>query len=207
MFRQVETFVDCSYRMGAEELPQMFKKKTSTPFQGTGYKLGEGGSDSSVAVGGNTEASEAQEVVLHLWSNGFSIDNGPLRSYQDPANLAFLDAVKRGEVPAELRQQLRGRECTVNIMDKRGQDFETPKSSAKAFSGEGYTLGSPAPKVVGSSSATDRQANETSARSQIQLTDGAPTTNIQFRLTDGSRLAAQFNHTHTVQDLYNFVNT
>ena len=37
-------------------------------------------------------------MVLKLWQNGFSIDDGPLREYQDPANQEFLSAIKRGLV-------------------------------------------------------------------------------------------------------------
>ena len=36
------------------------------------------------------------EVVLKFWSNGFSVDDGPLRSLEDPANEQFLSSVKRG---------------------------------------------------------------------------------------------------------------
>jgi UBX domain-containing protein 1 len=205
-------------RMGAVEMtPQMFKKKNGgdETFGGVGYKLGDSvqasSSTASVgqAVGQAGAASEVQDIVLHLWSDGFTVDDGPLRSYRDPANLAFLDGVKRGEVPVELRQSLRGKDCTLSIMDKRGQDYVPPKS-ARAFAGRGQTLGSPTPVTIGStgpSSEDDRKANESTARSNVQLAPGEPTTSIQFRLVDGSRLAAQFNHGHTVQDLYSFINT
>ena len=36
------------------------------------------------------------EVVLKFWANGFSVDDGPLRAIDDPANEQFLDSVKRG---------------------------------------------------------------------------------------------------------------
>lgn len=38
------------------------------------------------------------EVTLKLWKEGFSIDNGPLREYSDPASKDFLDNVRRGYV-------------------------------------------------------------------------------------------------------------
>jgi len=59
---------------------------------------------------------------------------------------------------------------------------------------------------TGPVSESDRRANENAAREGVPLASGEPTTNIQFRLADGSRMVAQFNHTHTVQDLYSYVN-
>ena len=35
-------------------------------------------------------------MVLKLWKNGFSVDDGPLRTYSDPANQEFLDTIKKG---------------------------------------------------------------------------------------------------------------
>lgn len=36
------------------------------------------------------------DVVLKLWREGFSLNDGPLRAYQDPENRDFLDSVRRG---------------------------------------------------------------------------------------------------------------
>ena len=35
-------------------------------------------------------------MVLKLWKDGFSVDDGPLRDFQDPANQQFLDSIKSG---------------------------------------------------------------------------------------------------------------
>jgi len=53
----------------------------------------------------------------------------------------------------------------------------------------------------------DRVGNESAARQQIVLQDGEARTNIQLRLADGTRLVAQFNPSHTVNDLHSFINT
>lgn len=39
-------------------------------------------------------------MVRHLtfWRNGFSIEDGPLMSYEDPANEEFLKAISHGHV-------------------------------------------------------------------------------------------------------------
>lgn len=36
------------------------------------------------------------EVTLKLWKEGFSINDGTVREYADPANREFLDSVRRG---------------------------------------------------------------------------------------------------------------
>lgn len=36
------------------------------------------------------------QILLKLWSNGFSLDDGELRPYNDPPNAQFLESVKRG---------------------------------------------------------------------------------------------------------------
>jgi hypothetical protein len=41
-------------------------------------------------------------VNLNFWSNGFSVDDGPLRDMNDPENAEFLDAVKRGWVTTHI---------------------------------------------------------------------------------------------------------
>lgn len=45
------------------------------------------------------------EVTLRLWQNGFSINDGELRPYNDPVNNEFLNSIRRGEIPQELRQR------------------------------------------------------------------------------------------------------
>ena len=37
-----------------------------------------------------------RDLVLKLWKNGFSIDDGPLRDFKDPQNKEFLDAIHKG---------------------------------------------------------------------------------------------------------------
>jgi UBX domain-containing protein 1 len=72
-----------------------------------------------------------------------------------------------------------------------------------------FLWSSPAPATVTSAnlSAEDKTKNEKAARDGVGLAAGAPTTNIQFRLADGSRLVGTFNPSHSVSDLHRFINT
>lgn len=39
---------------------------------------------------------EPIRIHLNIWTNGFSVDDGPLRSFDDPENRSFLSAVAHG---------------------------------------------------------------------------------------------------------------
>jgi hypothetical protein len=57
-----------------------------------------------VEVTGAAGPARSPEVVLKLWKDGFTVNNGELRSYTDPGNTEFLQSIQRGEIPQELRQ-------------------------------------------------------------------------------------------------------
>jgi UBX domain-containing protein 1 len=44
----------------------------------------------------NDEEEEEVEKHLTFWKDGFSIEDGPLMSYDDPKNKEILDAINRG---------------------------------------------------------------------------------------------------------------
>lgn len=72
-------------------------------FCGTGYKLGQTDDDSVAVPGAKTNETPVQ-VTLKLWRDGFSLNDGDLKEYTDPSNKDFLDSIRRGEIPQELRQ-------------------------------------------------------------------------------------------------------
>ncbi|XP_069352052.1 NSFL1 cofactor p47 isoform X3 [Eulemur rufifrons] len=144
-------------------------------------------------------------VVLKLWKSGFSLDNGELRSYQDPSNAQFLESIRRGEVPAELRRLAHGGQVNLDMEDHRDEDFVKPKGAFKAFTGEGQKLGSTAPQVLSTSSPAQQAENEAKASSSILINESEPTTNIQIRLADGGRLVQKFNHSHRISDIRLFI--
>ncbi|XP_029362220.1 NSFL1 cofactor p47 isoform X2 [Echeneis naucrates] len=154
------------------------------------------------------EPSRAKvHVVLKLWKTGFSLDNGELRNYNDPGNANFLEAIRRGEIPLELRQRSRGGQVNLDMEDHRDEDFTKPKMAFKAFEGEGQKLGSATPELVSAPAASqhDQATNEAQASASVTLDSSQPVTNIQIRLADGGRLVQKFNHTHRVSDVRQFV--
>ncbi|XP_076047894.1 NSFL1 cofactor p47-like isoform X2 [Oratosquilla oratoria] len=210
---------------GAEVLDSTKNKKgKSATFKGTGYRLGMTDDDTQVIPGRSQEDRTPRDVMLKMWKTGFTVDGGPLRLYEDPGNAEFLNSVRRSEVPLELIKEARGGEVFINMADHRHEDYVPTKSALKAFVGTGHTLGSPAPNVVGQVAQTgtaggaigasvvegtpsDPKACEQSAQSEIKVDTSQPTTNIQVRLTDGTRLVLKLNHNHTVGDIRRYICT
>lgn len=192
------------------------ESRGQSAFSGAGYRLGANPDDNTAAVPvvrpGNQE--QVRSVRLQLYRNGFAVDGGPLRSYDDPPGAAFLEYVKRGEVPPELSQGMTGGELRIQLEDHRQEDYNAsaPTSHCKPFSGKGYMLGSPTPPTVGITSntlveASDRLANERAAQANVGLDEAQPVTTVQFRLADGGRLTGRFNHNHTVANLRDYITT
>ena len=155
------------------------------------------------------------EVTLKMWKGGFSVDDGELRSYDDPNNRDFLRSIQRGEIPNELIRMARGGEVGLNMEDHRQEEYVAPKQKFKAFQCAGQRLGSP--DVGGSSAALSTAAPPAppagaasadvagSGEFFLHVDESAPTTNLQIRLADGTRLVGKFNHTHTVGDIRTYI--
>ncbi|TNM86299.1 hypothetical protein fugu_006529 [Takifugu bimaculatus] len=176
-------------------------------FFGGGYRLGTAPEESAY-VAGEKQASNNQQdvhVVLKLWKTGFSLDNGDLRNYNDPGNAGFLEAIRRGEIPLELREQSRGGQVNLDMEDHRDEDFAKPKVSFKAFGGEGQKLGSATPELTSPAATSTQNQAANEASSSVTLDYDQPLTSIQIRLADGTKLIQKFNHTHRVSDLRHFV--
>jgi len=200
---------------GAEQVEASSSRKPNQhqpAFTGTGFKLGSSESDPSQKVEGAKKAKPPREFVLKMWRQGFSIDDGDLRPYNDPANRAFLSSVMRGSIPDELVHMAQGGEVHVDMEDHKEEEFVKPKGVRKAFTGTGNVLGGIAPSVAesgGSSAApppTDPAASEAAAQSGLSVDASLPTTSVQIRLPDGKRLVAKLNQErHTVGDIRRFV--
>lgn len=201
------------------------KKPKKITFGGTGYRLGETTDDTQVIPDNSKREDRPRDVTLKMWRTGFTVDDGPLQAYDDPANAEFLNSIRRSEVPLELIREARGGEVYINMADHRHEDYAPSKSARKAFTGSGHTLGSPAPMVVGQETqptgavggaskttalvgaSSPLKTLEHTAQENLRVNMTKPVTNIQIRLPDGSRLVIKLNHSHTVGDIREFIVT
>ncbi|KAF6266706.1 ubiquitin-related domain-containing protein [Scenedesmus sp. NREL 46B-D3] len=164
-------------------------------FRGQGRTL-EGGPSAQAAAGGSNQHNH----VVKFYRNGiFTVDDGAPRHMDDAANLDFINSVSRGECPRELDPGDSSVEVTVNML-RAEEDYVMPKYVA--FSGAGRTLG--ASSGAGSSQAA-AAAGSAPPGEWEGVDESQPTTSIQLRLSDGSRMVARMNHTHTVADIRRFI--
>ncbi|XP_040571347.1 NSFL1 cofactor p47 [Lepeophtheirus salmonis] len=176
-------------------------------FGGTGFKLGSNDNDSEVVPSMSKSKREECEFTLKMWQNGFSLDDGPLRAYDDPTNREFLSCIMKGKVPLELVREAHGGEVNIKMEDHKHEEFVKPKVSVKPFQGAGHILGSVLPnmEIKSSGSAEDQKNSEGKASEQIKVDDAQPSTSLQVRLSNGTRLVVKLNNTHTVSDLRRYI--
>lgn len=163
-------------------------------FSGGGYRLGNSSCKQSEYIYGENQLQDVQ-ILLKLWSNGFSLDDGELRPYNDPVNAQFLESVKRGEIPLELQRLVHGAQVNLDMEDHQDQEYIKPRLRFKAFSGDGQKLGSLTPEIVSTPSSPEEE-EKSILNAVVLIDDSVPTTKIQIRLADGSRLIQRFNSTH-----------
>ncbi|KAM0246216.1 hypothetical protein ACHAP5_004838 [Fusarium lateritium] len=178
-------------------------------FRGTGQTLGGDGVESRAIPDplgpvrpGN---AESQERVLHIWQDGFSIDDGDLRRFDDPANQADLALIRAGRAPLHLMNVQHDQPIDVKL-HQHETPYQPQPRQYKPFGGSGNRLGAVVPGVSeGSSSTTAAPAAAPSSSSAPSVDDSQPTIMIRIQMPDGTRLPARFNTTHTIDDVYGFV--
>ncbi|KAJ0408563.1 hypothetical protein ATCC90586_009584 [Pythium insidiosum] len=144
-------------------------------------------------------ASDQPRHVITFFREGFTVNDGPYRARSDPANRPFLEAIERGMVPRELEGENRNEQVEINLVDRRHEDYKAPPAPAyTAFAGQGQTIGS----ASYAADAVVSSASEVSASSRPVVDDKQPTTTLQIRLHNGTRLRETLNLTHTIRDLH-----
>ncbi len=80
------------------------------------------------------------------------------------------------------------------MQDHREEEFVPPKQAYKLYSTEGHKLGAgpTVAPVVSNATANDKASNEDRAKSDLGLDTSKPSTQIQLRLSDGSRYLLNF---------------
>ncbi|KAF6829499.1 SEP domain-containing protein [Colletotrichum plurivorum] len=195
--------------------------RSSNVFRGTGQTLGGDGVDSrSVpdpdafqegADGPPGVTGEPQERTLHLWQDGFSIDDGELHRFDDPDNAMDLNMIRAGRAPLHLMNVRYDQPVDVKLHQHQENYRQLPKKY-KPFGGEGRRLGSPVPgdgsasaTIQTASSSTAAAASSSSSAPQTSVDESQPTISLRIQLPNGTRLPARFNTTSTVGDVYDFV--
>ncbi|KAH7033694.1 uncharacterized protein B0I36DRAFT_111462 [Microdochium trichocladiopsis] len=155
------------------------------------------------------QAGGVTERVLHIWTDGFSIDEGELYRFDDPANAQALRMIRMGRAPVHLMNVGMDEEVDVKLHEHHEEWKQLPKKY-RPFGGEGRRLGSPVPGEIApvpaaaaAPAATSASASASSPSSTVD--ESQPTITIRIQTLDGARLPARFNTTQTVSDVYDFI--
>ncbi|KAL9292237.1 Plant UBX domain-containing protein 6 [Arabidopsis thaliana] len=159
----------------------------------------ESAEQSSKVMSGETDSAELQEqqqedqpyeVVTYtvtIWRNGFTVDDDPFKSLDDPENAAFLERITSLESPRlldPLRVQVKLIKCEENF-----SELQTLAGSESTSTEPPLTTTQPP------------------SMSSLVVDPAAPTTSIQLILADSTRIVTQFNTHHTIRDIRCFIDT
>ncbi|KAM8810323.1 LOW QUALITY PROTEIN: UBX domain-containing protein 2A [Eudromia elegans] len=146
------------------------------------------------------------DIIIKLWKNGFTVNDGELRSYADVANQQFLDSVKKGELPFELRKIFDKEEVDVKVEDKKDELYLLSKKPLfHPFSGHGYRLGSATPRIISEETDDHQEADSKRPLPFVPVNDLEPVTSIQIWLADGKRIVQKFNVSHRISHIRDFI--
>jgi UBX domain-containing protein 1 len=197
-------------RHGAEKSDQQ-QDQSSSRFKGAGYTLGSDEAESTKVEDPNEAFRRAMAAgppqvkrVLKLWKDGFSVDNGPLFRYDDPANKEYLEAINQGQAPLAVLNIQRGQHVDVTVQVSE-EAYTPPPKEHKPFENQGHRLGSEIPPSASTSTAAPAQSTSTTATPTMDVDESQPQTQLNIRLAAGGRLVSAFNRTHTIDDVYGFI--
>jgi len=214
-------------RRAAEAGPPQTEPRSS--FAGGGHTLGGDDVESTYIPDPDAQDDRQPTAIRHLtfWRDGFSVEDGELMRYDDPDNSKILDEINAGRAPPHILNVLPNQPVELRVARRVNEDYApAPKSLAnKIFSGSGHRLGSPVPTMPSSSgsgssmpgtfpggtvpsstSQPEPSRIHESGSTRFAVDQSQPTTSIQLRMADGTRMVCRMNLTHTVGDIRNFIN-
>ncbi|KAK6918824.1 SEP domain, partial [Dillenia turbinata] len=171
---------------------------SSKTFTGTARKL------SGETVSSVPQQPESITHNITLWSNGFTINDGPLRRLDDPANAPFLESIRKSECPKELEPEDRAIPVYVSLVRRR-ENYPEPEKRQFPFQGVGRTLGSGSSATATGEAEVAPPVIPPVPCMGLVVDETLPSTSIQLRLADGTRMIARFNHQHRISDIRAFI--
>ncbi|KAF8258598.1 ubiquitin-related domain-containing protein [Lactarius quietus] len=213
--------------------PELEGTQRSNAFSGGGYTLGSDEVESTYVPDPNGPPNPTEETAIRditFWRDGFSVEDGELRRYDDPAQAQILSEINAGRAPPSILNVHPGQPVELRVLRRTEEDYvSTPRMG---FAGAGSRLGGvvpdPAPAqplgmpgafpALGSpplavpasapaaAPAASRTRNPEGVTPRFSVDQSKPTTSVQVRLADGTRIVARMNLSHTVRDLRSFIN-
>ena len=217
-------------RGGGSGLAVVPNRDSSSPHSDAIFNLAEEDSGAGGGRGGGGRTGAEVRRTITMYRSGFTVDNGPFRRLDDPANSEFLTSMARGLIPRELREEaVRGRtaddgdvpEVMVGLIDRRGEEYDPERHGRndsggdgggsggfQSFSGEGQSLGTTG-AVSSSTSSSERGGtiHPSNSSTPAPLDPAQPSTSIAIRLLNGTRLVIKVNLSAPVSELGHHIGT
>ncbi|KAL8293351.1 hypothetical protein RQP46_000052 [Phenoliferia psychrophenolica] len=204
-------FSGAAHTLGSDETPStLIPDPSARPSSSSRGGAVPGGFPGASTGSGSDDNGDDEETVvknLTFWKNGFSIDDGELMTYE--ANQEVLAAINSGRAPLSLLKVRHDQPVELRIAKRLDEDWvRQPSAPVGPWGGEGRRLGAEIDAPVSEEAPAVPAAERSSFGQQtvFQVDPDAPTTNLQIRLRDGTRMVARFNHSHTVGDIRNYIN-
>jgi UBX domain-containing protein 1 len=143
--------------------------------------------------------------------------------YDDPAHAGVLDAINAGHAPPSIMNASVDQHVELRVAKRITEDY-VPPPGTKVFSGSGNRLGAVVPDFLSNAETSSAsmpgtfpvsppiptqstaQRPNIDSSTRFEVDHSLPTTSIQIRLADGTRMICRMNLTHTVLDIRNFIN-
>jgi len=136
--------------------------------------------------------------IITMYRSGFTVDNGPYRRLDDPANAEFLQSLAAGRTPREFGSSS---EIQVGLVDKRQEEYSPSNEDIRqqSFSGAGEAVG------AGSSEEGSHVIDPTNIDDK-EDEDANDQTSIQIRLLSSKRLVVKISKSAKVKQLASKIN-
>ncbi|KAI3493338.1 hypothetical protein L1887_41927 [Cichorium endivia] len=198
----VESLFNQARQAGAEEgtLEQLRPSSSSRSFSGRGRLL----SGETTSATPQQSEPDVHTHTITFWTNGFTVNDGPLRRLDDPQNASFIESIRKTECPEELKPAKGTAPVHVSLVRKL-EDYPVQKHRHTAFVGVGRTLGSTTTSSEDTTAALPPATAAPTPLAGLVVDDSLPSTSIQLRLGDGTRMVSRFNFHHTIGDIRSFI--
>jgi len=215
--------------------PVAVGETTRSSFFGGGHTLGSDEVESAYIPDPNAPEPEEQETAIRhvtFWRNGFSIEDGELLRYDDAQNQQLLEALNSGHAPLAMLNVLPDQPVELRIAKRLDEEYVASPKESKPFGGDGNRLGAHTPTFTSASASSgagpssampgsfpagpssaltgsgggSMGADRESVINRFEVDQSLPTTTVQIRLADGTRIPCRMNLHHNVGDIRNFIN-
>lgn len=145
------------------------------------------------------------DITITIYNNGVRIGNEPFQALSADQTQQLLQAVKNGDVPPELEKLMKGTDASVAEkvaikLDIKKEDYVDPNATGFNFAASrGMSL-------------LDQPLQRNTELSQVPpqpyvLNPDDTKMTIQLVLTNRTRIRLQVNHTTTIEQLYQHINS